>query len=156
MRHGRPPKAPSLVMLEGNPGKRRVKAKELKPKPTWPEMPSYLDEGAKKEWLRLCPILEHMKVLTEADGIALGSLCQFTSRRAALELLLGDVVTQTSKSDMEHTSPVFSALILCADREERLSREFGLTPASRSRFVTDDSGKQQNGGLLNGQWRAKA
>jgi len=41
-----------------------------------PSLPGHLDEAAKHEWRRLVPILERIRVLTEADGIALANLCQ--------------------------------------------------------------------------------
>ena len=49
----------------------------LEPQPLLrrPKCPDYLDEAAKREWKRLVPVLEAMRVLAEADGIALGNLC---------------------------------------------------------------------------------
>jgi P27 family predicted phage terminase small subunit len=44
--------------------------------PGAPECPDHLDAVAKKEWNRLSEVLVAMKVLTEADYIALGNLCQ--------------------------------------------------------------------------------
>jgi phage terminase small subunit len=40
------------------------------------ECPDHLDDVARKEWDRLTSILVAMKVLTEADYIALANLCQ--------------------------------------------------------------------------------
>jgi P27 family predicted phage terminase small subunit len=39
-------------------------------------MPSASDKRAKQEWRRLAPILQGMRVLTEADYMALANLCQ--------------------------------------------------------------------------------
>ena len=73
---GPAPKPTAIKRLEGNPGKRKLNETEPKPTMGVPECPDYLDDVAKKEWGRLTTILTAMKVLTEADYIALANLCQ--------------------------------------------------------------------------------
>ena len=73
---GPPPQPTSLRVLYGNPGKRPINGREPQPRTKRPQCPDYLDDAARQEWRRLVPILSRMRVLTEADGIALGSLCQ--------------------------------------------------------------------------------
>ena len=65
----------AIRRYEGNPGKRPLNVWEPQPKTVRPAMPRHLDEIARKEWKRLCPMLERMRVLSEADGIALANLC---------------------------------------------------------------------------------
>ncbi len=60
--------------IRGNPGKRKKNHSEPKPTVQIPYCPAHLDEDARKEWDRLAPILVRMRILTEADYIALGSL----------------------------------------------------------------------------------
>jgi phage terminase small subunit len=76
---GPAPKPSGIRVLEGNPAKRALPADEPKPLGCAPDMPRYLDSEARREWKRLVPILLAMRVLTEADGVALGNLCQAIS-----------------------------------------------------------------------------
>jgi phage terminase small subunit len=78
MKHagGRPPKPTALKILQGNPGKRPLNRAEPTLEIADPERPEHLDEVACQEWDRLVPVLKRMRVLTEADRIALGNLCQ--------------------------------------------------------------------------------
>ena len=73
---GPAPKPTAIKKAEGNPGKRKLNTQEPQPVPGAPECPDHLDAVAKKEWNRLSEVLVAMKVLTEADYIALGNLCQ--------------------------------------------------------------------------------
>ena len=72
---GPAPKPRALAIAEGNPGKRPLNGFEPEPRRKRPKCPDYLDDEAKREWRRLVPILERMRVLTEADGLALAGLC---------------------------------------------------------------------------------
>src|SRR3954452_16994744 len=72
---GPPPKPSSVRVLEGNPARRPLPANEPRPLPGEPEIPAHLDREARKERKRLVPILLSMRVLTVADGVALGNLC---------------------------------------------------------------------------------
>jgi len=73
---GPAPKPTASKRLKSNPGKRKLN--EAVPTLTVgvPKCPGYLDDVAKKEWGSLTVILTAMKVLTEADYIALANLCQ--------------------------------------------------------------------------------
>jgi len=73
---GPTPKPTAIELAQGSPGKRSINHAEPRPRAIVPKCPAHLDERAKKEWRRLVPILTQMRVLTEADGIALGNLCQ--------------------------------------------------------------------------------
>jgi P27 family predicted phage terminase small subunit len=98
-------------------------------------MPVHLDERAKKEWKRLCPILERMRVLTEADGIALANLCfdVSTLQQAQEALTKTGLLAKSSRSGIIHLSPLVTLVGSTTDRVLRSLREFGMTSASRSR-----------------------
>src|SRR5258708_4854243 len=70
------PKPTAMSRAEGNPGKRALNRNEPQPRANAPRCPEHLDDLARKEWKRLVPILRRMKVLTEADCMALANLCQ--------------------------------------------------------------------------------
>jgi len=138
---GPAPKPSGIRMLEGNPAKRALPADEPKPLAGEPDMPRYLDREARREWKRLVPILLAMRVLTEADGLALGNLCQAHSilvlahkdmRKAAQTG--GSGLLMKVPSGYIQQSPLIGIINCQVEIILRISREFGLTPSSRMRL----------------------
>lgn len=80
-----------------------------------------------------------MRVLTEADGYALANLCQAYSTmiRAQRRLNESGLLLKTPSGYVQQ-SPLVSIINTCVDTITKLSREFGLTPASRSRLRTTE------------------
>lgn len=147
---GPAPKPTSLVLLEGNPGKRPINKREPQPRHIAPKCPAYLDEDAKAEWRRLVPVLRRMKVLTEADYMALGSLCQAYSTmvKAQSKLTESGLLFKTQSGYVQQ-SPLLSIVSSCVETITRLAREFGLTPASRSRLqMLTGASEDQPDGIL--------
>jgi P27 family predicted phage terminase small subunit len=133
-----PAPTPTVIRkAEGNPGKRPFNEREPQPRAIRPKMPKHLDERAKKTWKRLCPMLERLRVLTEADGIALANLCVDYSilLQAQEALAKAGLLTKTQKTGVIHQSPLLNIMAVTTDRVTRALREFGLTPASRSRVA---------------------
>ena len=100
-----------------------------------PECPEFLDDLARKEWGRLVPILLAMRVLTEADQIALADLCQAYSTmiEAQTNLKSAGLLYKTQSGYIQQ-SPLLAIVHRCSERVLKLSREFGLTPAARVRL----------------------
>ena len=147
---GPAPKPTSLVLLEGNPGKRPINKREPQPRQIASKCPAYLDEDAKTEWRRLVLVLRRMKVLTEADYMALSSLCQAYSTmvKAQNKLTESGLLFKTSSGYVQQ-SPLLSIVNGCVETITRLAREFGLTPASRSRLQMLTGGPEdQPDGIL--------
>ena len=133
-----PAPTPTVIRkAEGNPGKRPFNDREPQPRAVRPKMPKHLDERAQKEWKRLCPMLERLRVLTEADGMALAILCVDYSilLQAQESLAKAGLLTKTQKTGAIHQSPLLNIIAVTTDRVTRSLREFGLTPASRSRVA---------------------
>jgi P27 family predicted phage terminase small subunit len=130
------PKPSAIARAEGNPGKRRLNDGEPQPRATTPRCPDHLDAEAKKEWKRLVPVLRRMKVLTEADWMTLANLCQIWSTMVKAQKMLTErgILYKTPNGYIQQ-SPFFSMVNQCVDTITKLSREFGLTPAARSRMV---------------------
>jgi len=138
-----PAPTPSAIRrLEGNPSRRPLNSHEPQPRAKCPKMPKHLDERAQKEWRRLVPMLTQMRVLTEADGIALANLCVDYSilQQAQESLSKTGLLSKTTKTGMIHQSPLLNIISVTTDRVTRGLREFGLTPASRSRIQASDAG----------------
>jgi len=143
------PKPTAIEIAEGRPGKRPLNPDEPRPRPVTPRCPEHLDERGRKEWRRLTPILHRMKVLTEADGIALGNLCQMYSTMVkAQEKLNKTGILYKSPSGYIMQSPLLSVVNQCVDTITRLAREFGLTPAARSRIIASAPGDDGEDELL--------
>src|SRR3954451_21596185 len=142
---GPAPKPTSIKRLEGNPGKRKLNELEPTPKAGAPECPEYLDEVARREWDRLTAILVSMKVLTEADYIALANLCQaYSTLMNAQKQMNKTGILYKSKSGYIQQSPLLSIIHTQTTIVNNLLREFGLTPSSRTRVAIVEPPKRPN------------
>lgn len=150
---GAPPKPTVLKLLEGNRGRRPLNKREPQPEEFKSTPPQHLDEAARTEWKRLSSILKRMKVLTEADYIALGLLCQAysTGVQAQTELTKTGLLYR-SKSGYIQQNPLVSIVQSSMDTVTKLLREFGLTPSSRTRVVMEKQDKTSESSVLNNQW----
>ena len=115
-----------------------MNTREPKPRQVRPKCPAYLDEAAVTEWKRLVPILSKMRVLTEADGIALANLCQAISTMVkAQEQMNKNGILYKTKSGYIQQSPLLGIVNSQVEIINRLCREFGLTPSSRTRIMAE-------------------
>ena len=77
-----------------------------------------------------------MRVLTEADYMALANLCQTYSTLVKAQEKLNELgILYKTPSGYVMQSPLLAVVNNCVDTVTKLSREFGLTPAARSRIV---------------------
>jgi len=145
---GRKPKPTAVKVLEGNPGKRVLNAREPQPpiSPETFEPPRELagDPVALAYWQELVPVLRQIRQITDVDRGVLVALCVQWSRyieaTAALQQrdeqgrsrmlirLEGGTFQQNPYIAIANKS-----LLLCT----KLWIELGLTPSSRSRVHTD-------------------
>ena len=100
------PKPSVIEIAEGCPGKLPVNRDEPQPRQVAPKCPAHLDETARREWRRLVPVLKRMRVLTEADGIALGNLCQtYSTLIQAQEKLTKQRILYKGTERVHHAEP---------------------------------------------------
>ena len=133
---GPAPKPTALKKLLGNPGKRKLNEAEPIPRSRLPHCPDHLDQLAQKEWNRLVKILTGMRVLTEADYIALANLCQAYSTLIAAQIQLNKTgILYKTKSGYVQQSPLLGIITAQTTIVNNLLREFGLTPSSRTRIA---------------------
>jgi P27 family predicted phage terminase small subunit len=77
-----------------------------------------------------------MRVLTEADWMTLANLCQCWSTLVKAQKKLTEMgILYKTPSGYVQQSPLLSVVNQCVDTITKLSREFGLTPAARSRIM---------------------
>ena len=133
---GRKPKPTALKKLEGNPGKRKLNAKEPVPAKGMLDCPKWLLPEAKAEWKRLCQKLSEMGVLTEIDMAAFAAYCQSYARWRGAQIHIDEEgsIFETEKGYQQQTPWVG-----IANTNQKLmlqaASEFGLTPSARSRIM---------------------
>lgn len=138
---GRKPKPAALRNLQGNPGKRAIRAGAVCA-PHSGRCPRYLDGEAKKKWKNMAALLLGMGLLTEADEDALALYCQswsdFLEARllvAALGLVVWDVDAEGQPTGSGKPNPAVAVADRAWARLLRLMAEFGLTPSARMRVA---------------------
>lgn len=137
---GRKPIPTAIKILEGNPGKRPLNTKEPRPEHIAPACPKWLDQEAKREWRRLAPKLTQMGVLTTVDRAAFAGYCQSYARWKENEEFIsknGSLVR--TPSGYWQQIPQVSIAQQYLKQMGRYAEQFGLTPASRSRLIADDT-----------------
>lgn len=137
---GRKPTPTAIKKLEGNPGKRPLNDKEPKPERKAPPCPKWLDKEAKKEWKRLASKMEMMGVLTEVDMAAFAGYCQSYARwRENEEFISKNGSLVRTPSGYWQQVPQVSMAQQYLKQMGRFAEQFGLTPASRSRIISDEN-----------------
>ncbi|MEP7363840.1 MAG: phage terminase small subunit P27 family [Acidobacteriota bacterium] len=158
---GPAPKPTALRIAEGNLGKRPLNILEPRPRQITPACPKHLDGEGRLAWRRLVPVLERMRVLTEADGIVLANLCDSYSTMVQAQRKLRETgMLLKTPSGYVQQNPLISIVNTCMETVTRLAREFGLTPTSRTRLHAGPengplSKTRQLLELVNGPWRGQ-
>ena len=140
---GRKPKPTAIKIMAGNPGKRPLNCAEPTPPAGVPACPSCLDDEARKEWFRVVPILQTMRVLSPVDMATLAAYCSAYSEMQQAEALVvehGIIIVTTSGYAQQH--PAVTIRRAARDQVRKLAAEFGLTPSSRTQVhvIPDDQG----------------
>ena len=155
----RTPKPTALRKLEGNREHRRYPDGEPEPDRVTPDCPPDLDDVAREEWERLAPIIARMRILTEADGIALAELCvaysisvdaqrQYQKLKAqpgGSALLLRVNVGKDGTGGSYQVNPLIGIIREQSNVILRHLREFGLTPAARTKIHVEEAARPSGG-----------
>lgn len=155
-RRGPPPKPTALKLVSGNPGGRPLNQAEPVPPAGAPDTPAFADERALAVWQQLVPRLSRIGLARTTDGQALERYCVLLVHwrdAAAFVAKFGSVYqakrprkkkakgARATEADVEIDPfrPFPQVAILARLNRElvMLEREFGLTPASRSRITVD-------------------
>jgi P27 family predicted phage terminase small subunit len=154
---GRKKKPINLVVLEGNPGKRKIPATPQPPS-DMPDPPKHLDAYGLEEWDRIAHGLNVMGVLSQVDQSALAAYCMAYSRwrtaeeemqkRVAKGGALAGLVDKTAAGNIIQNCLVGIANKAAADMV-RYAAEFGMTPSARARLgVGSEKPKSKFEGLI--------
>ncbi len=137
-----PPKQPTkLALAKGThqASRRLLNEMDFQPLVKAPRAPKHFNKRAKKEWRNVCSNLVAIKMLYLVDIPQLQAYCFQVSimEQAEIELSTTDyVVKETNKGGYEYKtkSKWMSIYNEALDRVNKLGREFGLTPSSRTRI----------------------
>jgi len=143
---GRPPRPTSLKVLEGTTRKDRANPAEPKPPParTKEAPPRWLRASSRPWWNRIRPLLVQMQVMTGADPVALGLLCDaladYMAARQVVERKGRTFETQGDAGLMVRRRPEVDIAADAWRRAKLMLTEFGLTPAARAKVSAADVG----------------
>ena len=143
---GRKPVPTALRLLHGNPRQHAINQNEPKPGPGLLECPDWLSDRAKRMFNELVELLGEMKVLTQADQLALELLCEaYAEYRDAREVVMAEGPTYecvtTNGGTMIRARPEVGIAADAWRRVKSMVSEFGLTPSSRVKLhVPGDNG----------------
>ncbi|RXI64454.1 phage terminase small subunit P27 family [Clostridium tetani] len=139
------PKPTAIKIIEGNPGKRPLNKYEPKPEKKAPRCPSWLENDAKKEWRRMAKQMEHLGTLTEIDMAAFAGYCQAYARwKEAEEFITKHGVIVKTPSGYWQQVPQVSIAQTYLKIMNKFCEQFGLTPSSRSRIITDSNDNEDD------------
>ncbi|NFE94353.1 phage terminase small subunit P27 family [Clostridium botulinum] len=142
---GRKPKPTAIKIIEGNPGKRPLNKYEPKPEKKAPRCPSWLENDAKKEWRRMAKQMEQLGTLTEIDMAAFAGYCQAYARwKEAEEFITKHGAIVKTPSGYWQQVPQVSIAQTYLKIMNKFCEQFGLTPSSRSRIITDSNDKEDD------------
>jgi P27 family predicted phage terminase small subunit len=139
----RPRKPTALKAAEGNRGRRPLNTRELLEGPEAPDCPDWLDDAGKEAWERITTVLFDMGVIGLADEAELSSLCSAISTlkaaRKQLDAMPEDkrLLFRTPNGSIQ-INPLISIINRQAEIIHRIASEFGMTPASRNKLLTDE------------------
>lgn len=142
---GRRPKPTALKKAQGNPGKRPLNELEPTPEIVEPVIPEYLSKPARRWWEMLSPMLLRLKVLTEADQLALALLCEQAVQADEATRLLRKSGIMVKKQLYDRSgkkmgqapviNPAFKIQVESFKQLKAFLTEFGITPASRAKVT---------------------
>jgi P27 family predicted phage terminase small subunit len=137
----------AIKILRGNPGHRPLPENEPTPE-LGAEMPEGLSSEAARHWPKISALLEDMGVLTNVDAQALALYCEVFARwRYACTQLARYGLVVKSPSGYPIQSPYLAIENRAQDQMVALMREFGMTPASRTK-VSSVKPKQKENSFL--------
>lgn len=157
----RTPKPTNLKLVTGNPGKRPLNKQE--PDPEYLAdltAPEYLSPGAKSIWDQVAPKLRESRLLTVVDVPILGMLCESLfeyrrstvhcsksplskSKKAASEVESeepdGEVKSKKTSGEVLSQWKIVQSMSL--KQVMMIAREFGMTPAARTKIQVQPQGE---------------
>lgn len=108
-----------------------------------PPAPRWLSAGARREWRRLARLLLGAGLLTEIDVVALGMMCEALDIYQRAKAAMGEeglIVVSDKGNSYQH--PALGVMNGARADVLRWAREFGMTPAARSRITVEAAAEE--------------
>jgi P27 family predicted phage terminase small subunit len=137
-KRGPKPTPTQLKILRGNPGCRPLNKNEPAPPVGGIAMPSHLGPVAQVRWAELLPIVQAMRVMTDADVEALARYCDTYDWWLAVRAKLraeGDtypILNDGGEVKYIAQRPEVSIAHKLATQLRQLEQDFGLNPSART------------------------
>lgn len=132
---GPSPKPSEQKKLEGTYRKDRAATNEPKPKVIVPSCPQWLTAEGKREYKRQAKMLIALRVMTEADRMALAAYAhEYSKWREAEEIVDREGAVLVGEKGGAYLNPWKNIASNHFKNMIKLMGEFGLTPASRTRI----------------------
>ena len=160
-RRGPAPTPTALKLASGNPGRRPINTREVVPPAGMPEAPDFLNELGKKYWDRLVPEMTACGLVRKIDAIALARYCDMLAQWVQIRRFLeqhGPTHAVRGEPGMNEKGEAVPGRVLgfraypqvsvCLRLQQQLitmEREFGLTPAARTRIHTAEEAGIKDG-----------
>lgn len=141
-----PAPLPTVVKkLRGNPGKRALNEREARPGERMPSAPRWMTLEAKRQWRRIAPRLHAAGLLTEIDGLGLAMLCEAVGQYVeGKEIVEREGAIAVSDNGNVYQHPAVGLMKSARGEILKWSREFGMTPASRSRIAVEQGVEEES------------
>lgn len=158
-RRGPAPKPTALKIAAGNPGKRALNSAEPVPPAGAPEPPEFLDERSRRVWDQLVPMLSKTGLARKIDGCALGRYCvSLIMWHDAVDFTRKNGTTYAVRAESTYAEgkevpgrvlgfrefPQAAQVRKLSQQLLLIEREFGLTPAARTRIQIEADKKAGN------------
>jgi P27 family predicted phage terminase small subunit len=133
---GRKPQPTALKILKGNPSGKPLKKNEPKPLRCISSAPHWVSPEAATYWDKIEPMLFRIGVLTEADELMLGILCQsYANLLKAREMIEKHGPVIKTPNGSIQISPFKSLERQAFADIMKVCQEFGMSPSSRARLT---------------------
>lgn len=152
MAAGRPPLPATVHRLHGNPSKKPESelAPAIEPEVKIPDPPQFLAEDARNEWERIAPELKTLGLVADVYARPLAAYCvaygDWARARSAIETLYAGGAPEEMRGFVATTpagyQQITGLMVLARQAEQRMleaAREFGLTPAARTKVTMGGS-----------------
>ena len=130
--------------LQGNPGKRKLNKREVKPSTEKPRVPTGMPyEEAQKLYRKIGETLHSVGLLTKADGPAMTMMTiHYAVAMEAAKDLEENGITTFNERGAKVKNPTATIFNQNSMAFRRYATEFGMTPSSRAGLETPQEGEQ--------------
>lgn len=141
---GRRPLPSAIKILRGTAQPCRMNKQEPRPGPLPDAPPKHLSAEAKKHWKESFKLLTKARILTETDGDSLSLFCEVKARWIfAKKMLEEEGMVIVASSGFPIQSPWLQICNKAHEQMLKISIEFGMTPAARTKVNASPDGDKE-------------